>query len=237
MSNAADKLIAPLIYEEADTSSLHFGRGGAVQSTMSLEAPDWLVFAYTRMMMSFLLFIERPRHIGIIGLGGGSIPKHCYRYLPNTQISVAEISPEVIALRNRFLIPKDDRRFRVHCEDGAEFVKRHMSQFDVLIVDGFDAVFHAERNHAVFKTSAHSPNQHLWKRVAYIHYQYTNEIVCAGKGDVWWKSEDHLKRNQIHIQQHHSIDLRRMVREFVSERESHHPRRFMPSLPELAQEY
>jgi spermidine synthase len=88
--------------------------------------------------MGFLLFDPAPRHIGMIGLGGGSMQKYCYRHLPNSRISVAEISPEVIALRDRFCIPNDDHRFTVSCEDGADFVKRHQGEFDVLIVDGFD---------------------------------------------------------------------------------------------------
>ena len=66
------------------------------------------------------------------------MPKYCYQHFPNTTISVAEINPDVIALRDRFLIPKDDHRFRVYCEDGANFVRRHSRHFDVLLVDGFD---------------------------------------------------------------------------------------------------
>jgi spermidine synthase len=128
---------APFIYEEAGTLTLYF-EVGSVQSQMHLKQPDLLMLGYTRAMMGFLLFHKRPRHIGTIGLGGGSIQKRCYRCLRHTKISVAEISPEVIALRDHFSIPKDDRRFKVFCEDGADFVSRHSNKFDVLIVDGFD---------------------------------------------------------------------------------------------------
>jgi spermidine synthase len=124
---------APYIYEEDGALTLYFEMG-SVQSQMHLNQPDFLMLGYTRTMMGFLLFNKRPRHIGTIGLGGGSIQKHCYR----TRISVAEISPEVIALRDQFYIPKDDRRFKVFCEDGADFVFRHSNEFDVLMVDGFD---------------------------------------------------------------------------------------------------
>lgn len=128
---------APFIYEEDGTLTLYFEMG-SVQSQMHLNHPDLLMLGYTRAMMGFLSFNNRPRHIGTIGLGGGSIQKHCYRYLPSTKISVAEISPEVIALRDHFCIPKDDRRLKVFCEDGADFVSRQPNKFDVLIVDGFD---------------------------------------------------------------------------------------------------
>jgi spermidine synthase len=109
-----------------------------VQSAMYKHAPDDLVLGYTQTMMNFLIFNKQPRHVGMIGLGGGSLQKACYRRLPRAIISVAEINPEVIALRDSFLIPKDDERLIICCEDGADFVRRQRSQFDVLLVDGFD---------------------------------------------------------------------------------------------------
>jgi len=110
-----------------------------VQSEMCIEQPDELVFSYTRAMMSFLLFDPMPKRIAMIGLGGGSLAKYCYRYLPQTEITVVEINPDVIALRNKFAIPADDLRFQVLLGDGAEWVTDTARQSDVLIVDGFDA--------------------------------------------------------------------------------------------------
>lgn len=75
----------------------------------------------------------------MIGLGGGSVAKYCYRYLPDAEITAIEISPDVIALRNEFAIPGDDARFRVVLGDGAVWVAETDSRPDVLIVDGFDA--------------------------------------------------------------------------------------------------
>lgn len=127
----------PFIYEENGTLSLHFDIT-AIQSQMRPEAPDQLVLGYTQSMMGFLLFKSHPESIAMIGLGGGSIPKYCHRYLPEASISVVEINPDVIALRDQFCIPKNDERFQVLCEDGAHFVRRASNQFDVLLVDGFD---------------------------------------------------------------------------------------------------
>ncbi len=64
----------PFIYEEDGTLTLYFEMG-AVQSRMHVNLPDFLVLGYTRTMMGFLLFNRHPRHIGTIGLGGGSIQK------------------------------------------------------------------------------------------------------------------------------------------------------------------
>ena len=73
----------------------------------------------------------------MIGLGGGSLAKWCYRHHPNTQLTVVEINPHVIALRDRFRIPPDDHRFRIVCQDGTAFVAKIPSEVDVMLVDGF----------------------------------------------------------------------------------------------------
>jgi spermidine synthase len=74
----------------------------------------------------------------MIGLGGGSLAKFCYHELTTVDITVVEISPDVIALRRDFLIPDDDHRFRVIQQDGAEFITHCDRQFDVILVDAFD---------------------------------------------------------------------------------------------------
>jgi spermidine synthase len=69
-------------------------------------------------MMAFLLFNPRPRRILILGLGGGSLAKFCYRHLPSATITAVEIDPHVMALREEFRVPADDERFRVLQGDG-----------------------------------------------------------------------------------------------------------------------
>ena len=127
----------PFLHEYRGELSLHF-RPQTIQSRMRREAPDELVLDYTRAMMSFLLFQPAPARIAMIGLGGGSMAKYCFRYLPTVDISAIEISPEVIALRSQFAIPDDSERFRIICGDGADWVREGSSHWDALIVDGFD---------------------------------------------------------------------------------------------------
>lgn len=127
----------PYLLENDGMLSLQFD-ALCLQSEMNIEDPDQLVFSYTRAMMSFLLFEPSPSRIAMIGLGGGSLAKYCYRYLPQAEMAVVEINPDVIALRNEFAIPADDARFKVLLGDGAVFVKEHGDLFDVLMVDGFD---------------------------------------------------------------------------------------------------
>lgn len=99
--------------------------------------PDALVLEYTQTMMGFLMIKPKPQHIGMIGLGGGSIAKFCHRYLPKTNMTVVEINPHVIALRDQFQIPPNGDRFMVIEGDGADFVRQAKQQYDILIMDGF----------------------------------------------------------------------------------------------------
>lgn len=131
-------LVRPYIFETPHERRLHFTQE-ATQSAMSLLEPDSLVAPYTRKMMAFLLMNPNPRHILMLGLGGGSLAKFCYRNLPKTRITVVEIDARVIAMRDEFLIPRDDARFRVVHGDGAQYLKIMDGRIDVLLVDAFDA--------------------------------------------------------------------------------------------------
>jgi len=109
-----------------------------VQSEMVKQSPYELVLGYTRVMAKAMTHAPVINRIGMIGLGGGSLPKYIYYNYPDAFISIAEINPAVIELRDLFHIPSDGHRFKVYCEDGADFVQRCRNTFDVLLVDGFD---------------------------------------------------------------------------------------------------
>ena len=128
----------PFIIDRGPCRYLHFDLYG-VQSAMNLRHPDRLSLAYTRKMMSFLLFQPAPRRILLLGLGGGSLAKFCYRGLPGTRITAVEVNPQVIALRAAFHIPVDDDRFQVVCDDGAAYLARGGPVKDVILADACDS--------------------------------------------------------------------------------------------------
>jgi spermidine synthase len=133
------QLAQPYILETSSHRSLHFSHSN-VQSVMSLDEPDALITAYTRKMMAFLLFNPAPKRITMVGLGGGSLAKFCHRHLQEAQITVVEIDPRVVALREEFRIPADDGRLRIVCEDGAHYISQRTEAIDVLLVDAFDPI-------------------------------------------------------------------------------------------------
>lgn len=127
----------PQVHTRGNRRLLEF-RPGMVQSEMKLSHPDDLVLAYCRAMMCFTLFQPQPAHIVMVGLGGGSLAKFCYRYLPHARITVLELRADVIALRNQFAIPPDDDRLRIIHADAASYMRQLRGSADVLLVDGFD---------------------------------------------------------------------------------------------------
>ncbi len=145
----------PFLIEHDDLLTLYFSLG-LVQSTMRLSQPQVLDLSYTRKMMAFLPFYPRPKGILLLGLGGGSLAKFCYRHLPRTDITAVEINPHVVAFRQAFCIPADDDRFRIHCDDAADFITRHTARTDVILVDAFDGIGIApELANSTFYAEAH----------------------------------------------------------------------------------
>ncbi len=145
----------PFIVENENERHLLFSHD-SVQSSMWLDDPDALACEYTRRMMAFLLFVPDPREIVMIGLGGGSLAKFCYKHIPNARFTAVELDADVIALRDEFCIPLDDARFSVLHMDGARYLARRSEKIDVLLVDAFDegGVAHSLATSAFYRDAA-----------------------------------------------------------------------------------
>jgi len=128
----------PSVCNEGGVRTLQFN-GGAVQSAMRVSTPYELDLNYTRAMMGFLLFNAEPQHILLVGLGGGSLSKYCYHQFPQAHITTLEINPDVIALRDEFLVPPDDERFQIVHTDACEYLARSDVYADIILLDGYDA--------------------------------------------------------------------------------------------------
>jgi spermidine synthase len=127
----------PFVIDDGERRHLHFNLR-LTQSVMRNGAPNALEVRYTQKMMAFLLFAPRPRHIVMIGLGGGSLLKFCHHRLPATELTAVELDPDIIALRGAFELPPDGPLLRILCADGAAYVADPAHAMDVLLVDAFD---------------------------------------------------------------------------------------------------
>ena len=130
------------ILEEAGVRSLHFGSHW-IQGAMRIARPHALELEYTREMMLALLLRpgrQWPRHVLQIGLGAASLTKFLYRNRPRAVLTVVEIAPAVVAAARQFFkLPEDPQRVTIVIADGHDYVAKSVREFDLILVDGFDA--------------------------------------------------------------------------------------------------
>ena len=127
----------PFTFDEGNLRFMYFSQK-SVQSAMKIDSPDELLCGYTSAMLAFLLTTPDPQHILMVGLGGGSIVKFCYRHLPRCRFTVLEIDADVIALREQFMIPADDDRLEIIQADAVSYMEQHSLSVDIILLDGFD---------------------------------------------------------------------------------------------------
>lgn len=183
----------PFVFDHGDMRTLHFDHK-YVQSAMSITEPHKLLLSYTRAMMGFLLFHPAPRHILLVGLGGGSLAKYCYRHFPAARITVLELSAEVIALRDHFMIPADDQRFQVIRTDAAAYMQAQQGNIaDIIMLDGFSADGPAEALSTSGFYAACLRNlaaggilvSNLWDRPDFL-VQAIGQALAASDWRIWW---------------------------------------------------
>lgn len=127
----------PFVLDDGMTRRLHFDFK-AVQSEMCLKDPNKLVFAYTQKMMAFLLFLPDPKHVVIVGLGGGSLTKFCGQQLPRTKVTTVEIDANIIGLSSLFDLPPPSARMPIVHADAVDYFETSNELADVILIDGCD---------------------------------------------------------------------------------------------------
>lgn len=146
----------PVVRDGRRKRTLRFDAFG-IQSSMRKNDPFELDLPYTQAMMTFGLFHHDPRHILIVGLGGGSLSKYCFQRFPSARVTTIEIDESVIALREQFFIPPDSERFQIVHADAAEYLPGKTGTADVILLDGFSASgLPAELSSQYFYDSCHA---------------------------------------------------------------------------------
>jgi len=126
--------------EEDGVRYLHFGTVW-VQGAMRIGRPWQIELEYQQQMMAPLLFLPEPARVLQLGLGAAALARFCWKHLPRAEISVVEISEEVVATAHRwFALPPEDARLAVLVDDARNVVAqpRLRRSFDWLQVDLYD---------------------------------------------------------------------------------------------------
>ncbi|MBU3914568.1 fused MFS/spermidine synthase [bacterium] len=125
------------VVDETLSRSLYFD-SFEKQSAMDLTDPNSLVLAYTKTMMTGLLFIDEIKSVLCIGLGGASIPKFLLLHYPGCKIDIIELRKKVTEIAFEYFLLPMESRLKVHIGDAIDVVKRLKPQsYDMIILDAY----------------------------------------------------------------------------------------------------
>jgi spermidine synthase len=116
---------------------LRFEPYGARQSVVKPGDPDHLELPYTRVIPVAFAFVEAPRNVLVVGLGGGTIPSFVRRHFPDASIDVVDIDPGVVEVARSHFGFREDAKMRAHVEDGRRFIERTDRRYDIVFLDAF----------------------------------------------------------------------------------------------------
>lgn len=109
------------------------------QSAYDVLKPYSLVHEYTRIMM-LVAGITEPRHVTLLGLGGGSLLRSLHHCLPHCRFHVVELRPTVYEIAKRYFDIPDDERVQVSIGDASDAVETMQDEeTDVILADIYDA--------------------------------------------------------------------------------------------------
>jgi len=72
-----------------------------------------------------------------MGLGGGTLLRFFHRILPECEIDVVEIDPDVVEIAKSHCGVLEDERTQIYVEDGRDFIERQEGRYDLIVLDCF----------------------------------------------------------------------------------------------------
>ncbi|MFP2929625.1 spermidine synthase [Pyxidicoccus sp. 3LG] len=116
---------------------LQFGWDSSYQSVVGPGFPLRLELEYTQAMVAGVAFVEEPRRILMVGVGGGAIPMLLRAVLPQAHIDAVDSDPEVLDVARRFFGFREDAFLHAHVADGRRFIEAPGPAYDVILLDAF----------------------------------------------------------------------------------------------------
>jgi spermidine synthase len=92
------------------------------QSGLFKSDPARLLHDYAQAMMLVLLYRPQPRHVTLLGLGGGALAHCLYSYDSRLQIHAVELRAKVVATAYRYFQLPDDARLQVTTQDAGVYL-------------------------------------------------------------------------------------------------------------------
>jgi spermidine synthase len=114
---------------------------GALAGPMSridLDRPLHLLAHYTQAAALALLWAPEPRHVAVLGFGGGRLPLVLHHHLPGAVIDSVDIDAAFGPVAERFFGVAFDARQRLFVRDARAFLEAPPAPaYDVVVMDAF----------------------------------------------------------------------------------------------------
>lgn len=111
-----------------------------VMSRIDLQEPLVLKGIYTQAMLACLAFAPEPRHVYVMGGGGGRVPLALHHLLGDVSVLGSEIDADVLDLSRRYFGLEEGPRLRIaHAEGRAHLSAQPDARFDHIYLDCFAA--------------------------------------------------------------------------------------------------
>lgn len=105
-----------------------------IQSAVRSDGSDELVFWYTQTMAKLALQ-QQPKSVLLLGGGTFTLPNYLGPRLPNSQIDVVEIDPELQTIAKQYFHYRAPKNVRPIASDARTFVNTAQQKYDMILVD------------------------------------------------------------------------------------------------------
>ncbi len=116
---------------------LQFDWDGPYQSVVGPGFPLRLELPYTRAVVAGLAFVEAPRRILVVGVGGGTVPMFLRAVLPQAHIDAVDTDAGMLDVARRYFGFREDTALQAHVTDGRRFIETPGPPYDGIILDAY----------------------------------------------------------------------------------------------------
>ncbi len=131
------------IYRDGDYVSMTFGynRRLYTESIMNQDDELELPVKYTRHMVAGLAYAPRARKILMIGMGGGRTSWYIHKIMPDAELTVVELDPDVVRLAEKHFKVREEDNYAIVTRDGRSHLMREDEKYDLIMVDAYRGPF------------------------------------------------------------------------------------------------
>jgi len=112
----------------------------SVQSAQFPDSPAEPVFSYVERMAQLAAAHPNPERILIIGGGAFTLPIILSSYVPNAQVDIVEIDPELGPISEKYFNFASNPKIKAYFEDGRSYLNRDNHPYDVIFVDAYNSL-------------------------------------------------------------------------------------------------